>query len=188
MIQLRPDHLMFTLPNGESVPCSAQEVTVELIGEAVKRLEPEMVQEAASAVMHYFREELGKTFITVGEFAVELVRVLRGFGLKVSSPEIAVPSKASAGEFDLLSIATASGVSCELLFFQHVRAAMLRRAGESGDRVRFTGLRHCVKRLAGAQRWSGRCQRLNDEIVLFLRDCYSESFAGKQPSAAMEVR
>lgn len=189
MILLRRDHLMFTLPNGESVPCSAQDVTVELIGEAVSRIEPHMIQEAATAVMHYFREELGKTFITVGEFACQLARVLRNFGLKVSAPENLETAASATRELDLRILAQAFGVSCELFFFREVRHELRRRSGDSQEGgIRVVGLRPCVKLLLGASRWSDRCQRLNDEIVSFLRECYAESYAGKRPTAAMEVR
>jgi hypothetical protein len=37
--------------------------------------------------------------------------------------------------------------------------------------VRFRGLRGCVKQLAGARRWSHRCERLQDQIVEYLRGC-----------------
>jgi len=39
--------------------------------------------------------------------------------------------------------------------------------------LRFRGLRDCVKRLAGAKRWSARCNDLNDQIVEYLRTCLS---------------
>ena len=50
----------------------------------------------------------------------------------------------------------------------------LRRQMSQTPRVlRFRGLRCCVKRLAGAQRWSLRCQCLQDRIVEYLRECLS---------------
>ena len=39
--------------------------------------------------------------------------------------------------------------------------------------VRFRGLRGCVKHLAGARRWSPRCENLQDQIVGYLRECLS---------------
>lgn len=32
MIRLRPDCLVFKMSSGESIPCSAEKVTIELIG------------------------------------------------------------------------------------------------------------------------------------------------------------
>jgi len=37
--------------------------------------------------------------------------------------------------------------------------------------VRFRGLRGCVKQLAGAQRWSARCETMQEQIVEYLRGC-----------------
>ena len=47
MIQLHTDCLVFETSDGESIPCSAQDVTVELLGDAALELEPHMVTEAA---------------------------------------------------------------------------------------------------------------------------------------------
>ncbi len=35
----------------------------------------------------------------------------------------------------------------------------------------FEGLRGCVKQLAGAQRWSARCEQMQGQIVSYLREC-----------------
>jgi hypothetical protein len=40
--------------------------------------------------------------------------------------------------------------------------------------VRFRGLRGCVKQIAGARRWSQRCEQLQDQIVEFLRQCMNQ--------------
>jgi hypothetical protein len=37
--------------------------------------------------------------------------------------------------------------------------------------LRFHGLRGCVKQLAGARRWSVRCEQLRYQIVEYLRQC-----------------
>jgi len=42
---------------------------------------------------------------------------------------------------------------------------------QSPQLVRFRGLRGCVKHLAGARRWSARCENLQDQIVEYLRQC-----------------
>jgi hypothetical protein len=39
--------------------------------------------------------------------------------------------------------------------------------------LRFRGLRGCVKQLAGARRWSLRCEKLQEQIVEYLRGCLS---------------
>ena len=55
MIQLHPDCLLFEMPGGEAIPCSAELITVNLLGEAADLLDPDLVQNAARAVIHYFR-------------------------------------------------------------------------------------------------------------------------------------
>src|SRR5260370_1161997 len=85
MIQLHRDYLLFETSQGQIIPCSAEFVAVELIGEAVGSLDPELVQQAASAVLHYFKEDLGWTTVTVGEFSKALEQALQALGLQVHS-------------------------------------------------------------------------------------------------------
>ena len=85
MILLRPDCLVFKTANGENVPATAQEVTVELMGEQGSWLDPEIVQNAAAAVLHYFKDEKKQSTVSVAEFSEALERVLRGLGFDVKS-------------------------------------------------------------------------------------------------------
>jgi hypothetical protein len=63
------------------------------------------------------------------------------------------------------------GDAGELFFFPHLRQQLQRHLQESPQVVRFNGLRPCVKQLAGADRWSRRCEDLSDQIVDYLRTC-----------------
>ena len=172
MIQLHPDCLMLQMASGESIPCSAELVTVELMGEAGDLLDPDLVRNAARAVLHYFKVELGKSFVSVAEFSRALAGVLRGFGLNVT-PTCEVQTTSSITESDLRQLACESGKGFELAFFGRMRDELRQRLNQSPHIVRFTGLRSCVKQLAGARRWTVRCQRLNDQIVEYLRQCFS---------------
>lgn len=87
MILMHPDYLLFRVGNGETIPCSAEVATVELLGDACALCDPELVRGAASAVLHYFKHELGRDCVSVAEFAEALARVLRSFGLKVALPD-----------------------------------------------------------------------------------------------------
>ena len=84
MILLRNDCLVFEMSNGDHIPCSATNVTVELMGSAVEQLDREVVQHAAAAVLHYFHHELQRTTVTLSEFTAALETALRGLGLNVS--------------------------------------------------------------------------------------------------------
>src|SRR5258708_5992489 len=108
MILLRPDCLVFKKPNGDSFPSSAEEFAVELIGEAVGMLDEDIVRNAAAANLHYFKEELGRTSVTVGEFSTALEDTLRKLGYNVKS-ELPKKTEARVAETNLQSLAAESG-------------------------------------------------------------------------------
>lgn len=164
MILLSSDCLLFQLADGESIPLSAEAISIELIGDASRTLNPEFVQDAAAAVFHYFKNELARDTVTVGEFSQALENVLRGFGLTVTRP-------AEIAEADLRHLAVASGTN-ELLFFPRLRDELRAQLRQSPRQVRFCGLRGCVKQLAGSRRWSPRCRHLEEQILAYLRQCF----------------
>lgn len=181
MTHSRRDSLVFETASGESFPCSAQFVAIELVGEAAAFIDKEIVEQAATAVLHYFKTELGQTTVTTREFAQALEKALNGFGLSVMSAqvEVAVEKKpAPIAEADLRILASESGKGFELVFFPRLREEV-RRNLNAGPRVLcFRGLRGCVKQLIGARRWSVRCQNFNDQIVEYLRGCLANDRTG----------
>ena len=178
MIQLHPDYLMFALPNGESVPCSAETVTLELIGDAADDLDPEVIKNAAAAVLHYFQEDMKRDCVSVGEFSEALEEVLRGFGFKVQSGSADQPEPPA--EADLHELAQAAADCGELRFFALLRGEVRRQLYRSScGRLHLRGLRPCVKRLMGAARWSPRCEGMSDRIVDFVRGCLSSEGHGQ---------
>ena len=185
MIQLRSDCLVFKTSTGEAIPCSATQITVEIIGEAAARLDAELIEHAAAAVLHYFKNELGRTFVSVGEFTVALEHVLKGFGLVVM-PAGQSESPARITESDLRRLACESGKGYELVFFQRLRDELQDKLRQSPRLLHFRGLRGCVKQLVGARRWSARCQRLNDQIVEYLR--HSLKAQNDAPQCALMVQ
>lgn len=170
MILLRRDCLVFKQADGQSIPGSAKEFAVELIGEALGMLDEEVVKNAAQAVLHYFREELGRTSITIGEFSTALEETLRklGYNIKSAQPK---PLDSSVLTTDLREIASQSGIGYELMFFSRLRDELRVGLEKSPQVLRFFGLRHCVKHLLGAKKWNLRCQVLSDQIVDYLRTC-----------------
>ena len=183
MILLRHDCLVFKTAAGESIPATAQEVTVELMGEQGSWLDPEIVQNAAAAVLHYFKDEKKQSAVSVAEFSEALERVLRGLGFDVKSagapatpkPGPEVPFTQSAPrrivETNLHRFAGDLGTSCELVFFTRLRDELRRCLEDSPQLLHFSGLRECVKHLTGTKRWTTRCQSLHDQIVDYLRSC-----------------
>jgi hypothetical protein len=169
MIALRTDCLLFQLTNGESVPCSAGMIAIEIVGEDCGQLDPEMLRHAAASVFHYFKVELERETVTVGEFSLAIEKVLHHLGYAIHSGDDARARDIS--ESDLGLIARESSDSLELFFFPRLRAELRVKLQQSPRVVRFRGLRGCVKQIAGARRWSNRCEQLQDQIVAFLREC-----------------
>ncbi len=170
MIALSSDHLIFQLTNGESVPCSAEMITVEIAGNSDGLIDAEMLRHASASVFHYFKTELQRQSVTVGEFALALEKVLRNFGLTLYADE-PPPLAEQILEADLCHIARESDNSLELFFFPRLRDRLRTQLRQSPQVLRFRGLRGCVKQLAGAQRWSARCEKMQEQIVGFLREC-----------------
>jgi hypothetical protein len=172
VITLAADCLLFELPSGESIPYSADMVGVELASDATEMFDSEFVWHATKAVFHYFKHELGRQSVSVREFAAALEKLLRGFAVtaRISSPADSAPRMV---ECDLCRLAHESGQARELVFFPRLRAELQRHLEQTPQVLRFRGLRDCVKQLAGARRWSLRCQTLEGEIVDYLRGCLS---------------
>ena len=170
MIALASDHLIFQLTNGESVPCSAEMITIEIVGNSEGLVDAEMLRHASASVFHYFKIELARQTVTVGEFALALEKVLRQFGLTLHADE-SQPFARQILEADLRRIACESADSLELFFFPKLRDELRAQLRQSPSVLRFRGLRGCAKQLAGAQRWSARCEKMQDQIVGYLREC-----------------
>ncbi|HOC55609.1 MAG TPA: hypothetical protein PKI20_08315 [Verrucomicrobiota bacterium] len=172
MIALGSDWLLFELANGESIPYSADMVEVELAQDTDGLFDPEFVSHATKAVFHYFKHELGRQRVSVGEFTGALEKVLRGFAA-TAQPPVAPQSASRVPESDLCRLAQESGQGRELIFFPRLRTELQQHLRQGPRMLRFRGLRRCVKHLTGARRWSPRCQTLEGEIVAFLRECLS---------------
>jgi hypothetical protein len=170
MILLAEDCMVFETSAGEGVPYSADMISVELMGDTAKMFDAEFVKHAAAAVFHYFRDELGRETVTIAEFSLALERVLRGFRLE-ATVDPAADEQPRVVKSDLCELVAEGDPGCELFFFPRLRDELRSQLQTSPQLLCFQGLRCCVKRLAGAQRWSSRCQDLHDRIVEFLRSC-----------------
>ena len=99
MIALRDEFLLVAQEGGQFIPCSVEHLTFELAGAAAQQVDPEWMRQAAAGVLHYFKEELGKSHVTVAEFTAALSKVFQGLGLtaEVQSIEPQPPSGATCG-------------------------------------------------------------------------------------------
>jgi hypothetical protein len=169
MIALHSECLLFQFANGESVPCSADMICVEVIGNSTV-LDPEMLRHATASVFHYFKTELERQTVTVGEFAGALEKVLRRLGFTIRAGAIESASS-EVIEADLRLLAREFGENAELFFFPRLRDELRFQLRQSHRVLRFRGLRGCAKQLTGARRWSYRCERMQEQIVGYLRGC-----------------
>ena len=183
MIALASECLLFQMSNGESIPFSADMISAEMVGETASFFDSEFLRNAAKAVFHYFRHDLGRQSVSMGEFAGAMEKVLRGFVMTAkAATEKACPRVA---ESDLIRLVTESGAGCELLFFPRLRNELRQQLRTSPRVLRFSGLRGAVKQLVGAQRWGNRCQDLKEQILTYMRECLSAEPA--QPDFALLV-
>jgi len=185
MILLSHDCLLFHTAGGESIPYSAEMISVEIVGESASLFDNEFIQHAAAAVFHYFRDELGRESVTVAEFSLALEKILRGFSLATAEAQSDHPTPRIV-QSDLCRLLGKADESGELFFFSRLRDELRAQLQDSPQMLCFQGLRQCVKQLAGARRWTNRCQSLHDQIVDFLRSCMSQENRGT--SCALVVK
>jgi hypothetical protein len=160
------------------------ELAVELVGDAVPGLSPEFLREAALGLLKYFRDELGRDQVTVGEFVEALGVVLRGFGFQfelqaAAAGETHAPEPKARVELALDGMVSHDDPALESGFLPRLRQELQRCLEAAPPLVRVTGLRRCVKRLSGTRRWNRRCQRLRDQIVAYVRLCFAENSSGR---------
>ena len=171
MIQLHADFLAFEEDNGEAFLCAVEQMGVELLGDQPNSVDPHVLQHATQAILFYFKHELHRTTVTLGEFATALTTALHALGVSLAGDEVN-PQGGAAVESNLPSLIPVAPGIYELAFFANLRAEMRGKIQLLPAVLRFTGLRACVKLLAGGKRWNHRCQRLEDYILWFLRQSY----------------
>lgn len=183
MIALKTDYLVFQMATGESVPFSADAISDELLGENDSSYDPELVGHAANAVFHYFKHELGYQTVTVGEFAAALEKVLDGFNICTRG---AVERSKLVRESDLCVLARDCSTGGELVFFPRLREELRAHLQAECRVIRFRGLRDSIKLLAGARRWGVKCQKMQEQVVEYLRKCLSALGKGKEIALVVE--
>lgn len=176
MIALRDDCLLVEDPKGTTLPCSVEHLTLEFVGQTADTLDPEVLKEAAAAVLHYFKHDQGRQFVTVGEFAAALAKVLDGFGIDAKVTDVHDGTRIRTA--DLRTLASDAGKLGELEFFTLLKSTLREQLAGRPMRVEFRGLRSCVKQLTGRKHWCPECDRLEDWIISVLRGWFE-----KQPEA-----
>ncbi|MBI1841239.1 MAG: hypothetical protein HYR88_10385 [Verrucomicrobia bacterium] len=153
-------------------------------------------------MLHYFKSELGRTGVSIGEFTEALKRALANFGFDVvenpapptlqQEPEFLSPpaslstAAAPCSEGSLIDIGKSSAEVGELGFYQVLRQDIRSRLQAAPPRVKYHGLRECAQGLCASKRWTSRCQRVSDEIVHFLRACLREH--SDRPACLLQIQ
>ncbi len=170
MIALREDCLLVDRDDGGYLPCSVDQLTLEFVGTAADVLDPETLKDAAAGVLHYFKQELGCSHVSVGDFAAALARVLERLGIVAEITHIQEAEVTRV--LDLRQLASGAGKLGELEFFSQLRAALKEHLAAAPGRIEFRGLRGCVKQLAARRHWCPTCARLEMMIIDLLRGWY----------------
>ena len=187
--------------DGAIIPCSVEQITLEIIGGAAGAVDPDVLRHAAAGVLHYFKVEIQRETVTVREFAEALSRVLAGFGLALEVAEVKSESTApllapspgpksgleneliAAGveirevqvqSADLRELAALAGKMGELGFFPRLHDALRQGLTAEPEVVEFRNLRGAVKLLLGRKHWTNGCRELEERIVDSLRTWWSE--------------
>jgi hypothetical protein len=185
MILLTDNFLFFQLPTGESVPCSADMISVELTSGWDQPFDQDFVKHAAASVFHYFKHDLARKTVSIAEFAAAFESVLNGLGLQLEAGRVATVPDDSANK-DLQLLAFHAGGAGELAFYPRLRTAVRSQFQLTPRLIRFHGLRDCVKSLLGAERWSPRCDRLRDQIIEYLQRTLCKETAGNPCALLVE--
>jgi len=185
MIWLADDCLVFELQNGESVPLSASMLCFETVGKTPLALEPDFIQDVAASVFYYFKHDLERETVSVGEFALAMEKALCERGYAVHTVDVPGPDAVKPGD-DLRRLAQESHAGGELMFYTSLREAVRGQLRQSPEVIRFHGLRSCVKQLTGARRWGARCERLRDQILDYLRRCLGADALRRDCSLVVE--
>jgi hypothetical protein len=200
MIALSNEFLLVAKADGGFIPCSVEQLTFELAGSAAGQIDPEWLKQAAAGVLHYFKDELGQTHVTVAEFAQALARVFQGLGLTAEvttepavpgatvkkpaetpeTPEAAATAPGKVWRGDLQKIAVESGKLGELEFQRRLRELLDEAFAESPEAVEFSGLRDCVKEITGRKHWCPECRRWEAWLLDLLNAWFGEHAAGRR--------
>ena len=158
MSQLREDIAWVCAADGKRTPFDNQ----RLIGSIQRAIGDQLLAESiANAIYRYVCDT---NIVSAIEIAELVVTALRLFGLADCAEAYRHRDRFAEIRLDQL----AGSEAFELGFYRQLDHAL--RSLTAPARLNLSGLRACVMRLRGAQRWGGSCQTLADEIVGFVRD------------------
>lgn len=180
MIALREDCLLVEQTGGGYLPVTATDLTFEVVGDT-SLVDGEVLKHATAAVMHYFRQELDRTTVTLAEFSAMLTKVLQGLGISAEVTGQPVPGE-QVRIADLGALAAEASIAGELEFCQRLRTLLREQLAAAPTRLEILGLRICVKRLTGRKHWCPTCEKTAAWILEMIRGWYAQE-APSRPTA-----
>jgi hypothetical protein len=172
MIRLNEHALLMCYPDGRVEPLDLSQLVGEIASQndaLATKLEPWMIEHVVQSIVQYIRQEMKKETVTLQDF-IDLSRELL---CHFTTPNSKQSAEQSETVCDLYQLAQRAGYGFELRFYDILRDHIEKASGS--ESYVFTGLRRCVKFLAGHQRWRNRCRLINDEIVEFIRESLGRS-------------
>ena len=164
MIDVREDVIFVVRLSGKCEPLTLEQLAHQITGHpSIGKIELWVARQIAHAVLHYFHTDLDRDIVDEGALNEVLERVL------ACCCEVIDSDKPAAFSADLRKLAVQAGYGFELVFFKELEKTVRDLSGHPARFIQFTGLRPCVKLLAGRKNWSVSCSRLEHEILDFLR-------------------
>jgi hypothetical protein len=165
MIELREDVIFVKRANGRCVSLTLEDLAAQITTHpTIGVIELWVARQIAHAVLHYFRADQKREVVEEDELHQVLELVLERC-IEVIDRDEPAPSFCA----DLRKLAVEAGHGCELAFFRKLDTTLRHLRDHRARVIQFTGLRSCVKLLAGSKIWSKSCRRLEHDIILFLR-------------------
>jgi hypothetical protein len=183
MIQLREDIAWVRAEDGRLTPFDFDRLakSIEQACEFAGHTDRLLAESVAAAVLHYAREcESDRTIA-----AAEISRIVLAVLSALTCENIA---RAYARRREWTEIRLDEIPGFELEFYRQLDETLRTASGtEETSMMQLRGLRACVMRLRGAQRWGGSCRALADEIVEFVRTRVSRTRPVSAGALRMEV-
>lgn len=184
MILPREDIAWVRTEDDRIVPFDGERLadSIQRAAEQAGHSDPLLAESVAAAVQLFVCEAGDKRTLAAREMTGLVVSVLTMLGFADIAQAYRLHGRDARIRLD--EMASQAGTSLELDFFRQLDAALGAAADGDTSRLEVGGLRACVMRLRGAQRWCASCRTLAEEIVNHVR----ARVARMRPAHAAELR
>lgn len=142
------------------------DTALERAAEAAEAVDFPFVADIRSGVVRYLEAHCPLQLMPIGDLYDRMRRML----VKIGCEHIAVHLRPLAPPVTVCLHRTAkqAGAGFELGFFESLRSELTRLREAGVEEIRFTGMQACVMELRAVSTWNAGCERLQQEIALFL--------------------